>query len=101
MKLDAGEQPIERSCAHDEGHAGGDSLVLDRRELHFFSVPPATKCTVGHWQMFSSDTAPPDGYACTSKRRYCTPAYLLAFRGSNFGQFLSGLIVGKSFGRSG
>src|ERR1700716_1809866 len=39
MKLHTGEQPIERSGAHDEGHAGGDGLVLDRRELQFSTLP--------------------------------------------------------------
>jgi hypothetical protein len=62
MKLDTGEQPIERGGANNEGHAGGDCLVLDRSELHFQP---------------------------------------LAFLGLNFGQLLSGLFVGKSFGRSG
>src|SRR4030088_504822 len=39
MKLDTGEQPIERGGTHDEGHAGGDCLVLDRRELQFSTLP--------------------------------------------------------------
>src|SRR4030088_1632613 len=39
MKLDTGEQPIERRGAYDEGHAGGDGLVLDRRELQFSTLP--------------------------------------------------------------
>ena len=42
IKPHAGEQPIERGGAYDEGHARGDCLVLDRRNLHF-SVHPATK----------------------------------------------------------
>jgi hypothetical protein len=43
MKLHTGKQPIERGGAYDEGHASGDCLVLDWRQLHFFSVHPATK----------------------------------------------------------
>src|SRR4030088_1092986 len=39
MKLDTGEQAIERGGAHDEGHAGGDGLVLDLRELQFSTLP--------------------------------------------------------------
>src|SRR3979490_2807883 len=50
MKLDTGEQPVEGGGAHDESHAGGDRLILDRRELHFFSVPLATKLMAGRWQ---------------------------------------------------
>jgi hypothetical protein len=41
----------------------------------------------------------PPGWSLSSKG--CTPPHPLAFRGSNFGQFLSDFIAGKSFGRSG